>query len=171
MKFQCHCGQTIADQTDELYYKARYVADQDWNDFLESKASSGGLDWRYARHIYQCSNCGRLYVERPDRKSFVSFELEEELKQDKKILVSTKEHQWKRTLTGTWNSSEKSKQMAKGHLHFEDCFGDGFEKFNDWAAMEIRYYELFEQHQQGETLRSAFLEKDGKILHEWPKLG
>ena len=169
MKFQCNCGEIIADQTDDLHYKARCIADEDWTDFLESDRPGVGLDWRFARIMYQCPKCGRLHIDRPDRHSSVVFKLEEENERDKKLLVSVKELQWKRLLTGAWDSSEKSRQMAKGRLSFLDCFGNGFKKFDDWATMEKRYYELLEQLRQADTLRLANLIKDGETLHRWPK--
>jgi hypothetical protein len=169
MNFQCYCGEIIADQTDDLFYKARCIADEDWTDFLESDRPGIGLDWRFARIMYQCPKCGRLYVQRPDRNSSVVFKIEEGEERDKKLLVSTKELQWKRLLTGAWDSSGKSNPTAKGELWFRDCYGDGFEKHNDWAVMEKRYYELFEQLRQADTLRLADLIKDGKTLHRWPK--
>src|SRR5690349_9237897 len=144
MKYKCLCGEIIADQTDFLHYKARCIADQDWFDFLESEVAGGGQDWRLTKTIYQCPHCGRLNFKRNDG-AMVFFRLEEENDENKKLLCSAKALQWKRSLIGVWNSLEKLNRIAKGQLSFRDCFGEGYEKSNDWTAFEKRYYEIFEQ--------------------------
>jgi hypothetical protein len=168
MKYKCLCGEIITDNTDCLYYKARCIADQDWDDFLESKLVDGGHDWRLTRTIYQCPKCGRLQFERHDGQ-LVFFKLEKETEENKKLLCSVKGLQWKRPLVGVWNSLEKLKQIAKGRIYFQNCFNEGFEKFDDWTALEKRYFEILEQLKQSNTLRSALLKKDGKLLHQWPQ--
>ncbi|WP_054971722.1 hypothetical protein [Paenibacillus sp. A3] len=80
MKIRCECGGIIVDQTDSLPYKGHLISDQDWFDFLDAIdraiEKSGPTDKdkeraamsirRLAVHltklIYQCTNCGRLYV-------------------------------------------------------------------------------------------------------------
>src|SRR5437879_649396 len=166
MKYQCICGEIIPDQTDFLHYKAWCVADQDWFDFLESEVAGGGHDWGLTRKIYQCSHCGRLNFQGRDGH-VVFFKLEMETEENKKILCSVKGLEWKRSLVGVWNSLEKLRRVAKERLYFEDCFGEGFEQSNEWAAFEKRYYEIFEQLKQSNTLRSAVLKKDGEPLHQW----
>jgi hypothetical protein len=166
MKFRCRCGEIISDTTDYLHYKARLIADQDWYDFLESETEGGGHDWRLTSEIYQCTKCGRLIFFKPDNHG-VFFKLEEETEGNKKLLCSVKRSQWKRNLLGSWNSREK--EFAKGHIVFQDCFGEGYEKFDDWAVLEKRYFEILEQLKQSDTLRIAWLTKDGKMLYQWPE--
>jgi hypothetical protein len=168
MKYKCLCGEIITANTNGLYYKAWCVGDQDWEDFLESEVPSGGHDWRLAKEIYQCSHCGRLSLQRHDGK-LVFFNLEEEIEENKKLLGSIKGLQWKRPLTGIWDSAEKLKQVGKGRLYFQNYFGEGFEKFEDWTIFEKRYYEIFEELKQDNTLRAALLKKDGEIFHQWPQ--
>jgi len=73
MKFLCHCGAVIRDQTDLLPYKAHLVPDQDWEEFCDSCESAGRIDEPLVRRCYQCADCGRLYVEDASRelRSFV----------------------------------------------------------------------------------------------------
>ena len=46
-------------------YKARMIADEDWNQFTESGDRPQGHDWRFVTDIYQCPDCGRLGFEKP----------------------------------------------------------------------------------------------------------
>lgn len=78
MKYKCLCGWLMLDNTDDLPYKARLVADEDWNAFTESCESSPGYDWRLVTHVYQCPQCGRLLIEKPTGKVFF-FKPEDEM--------------------------------------------------------------------------------------------
>ena len=55
----------LSDNTDDIPYKARLVADEDWNDFTKSCESPHGHDWRLVTDVYQCPNCGRIRIEKP----------------------------------------------------------------------------------------------------------
>ncbi len=77
MKFACLCGKPLADNTDDIPYKARMIADEDWNQFTASCERRQGHDWRLVTNIYQCPACGRLRIEKP-AGSVVFFEPENE---------------------------------------------------------------------------------------------
>lgn len=85
MWFDCHCGNTIKDNTDSLRQKAHLTPDQDlfavWDGIDEQvidRVASGELPVRDAymvsrgiiasptRTMYQCFECGRLYIDGPD---------------------------------------------------------------------------------------------------------
>jgi hypothetical protein len=87
MKIGCHCGGGIVDQTDDLPYKAHWVPDQEWyvnydaiDDEVINPVADGQLDKkgayrqarllisRSARLMWQCSTCGRLYIEGLDNQ-------------------------------------------------------------------------------------------------------
>jgi hypothetical protein len=87
VKIECHCGALIIDQTDALSNKAHFIPDQDWDRVLEALetdivdavagrrltregAYHGAREIvsRSARGMWQCSACGRLYVDDPERK-------------------------------------------------------------------------------------------------------
>jgi len=58
------CGGLIVDNTDMISNKARIIADQDWDYFLETVEQDGRPDWHLLfRCGYQCPKCGRLYIE------------------------------------------------------------------------------------------------------------
>ncbi len=65
MKFQCLCGKTLSDGTDDIPHKARMIADEDWNHFTKSCDRQQGSDWRLVTNIYQCPECGCLRIEKP----------------------------------------------------------------------------------------------------------
>jgi hypothetical protein len=77
MKFKCLCGQLLSDSTDDIPYKARLIADGDWNAFTKSCESPQGYDWHLVTNIYQCPQCGRLRIEKPPGQVFF-FEPENE---------------------------------------------------------------------------------------------
>ena len=81
MKIACHCGATIFDQTDDLPQKGHVIPDQEWfatynaiDDEVIVPLSRGAIDpeqafqssrqviSRASRSMYQCSACGRLYI-------------------------------------------------------------------------------------------------------------
>lgn len=85
MKIRCHCGTAIIDQTDDVPNKAHLIPDQDWLATLDAIDAevllplSGGLIGedaasmrtrsiigRAARGVWQCRECGRLYLDGPD---------------------------------------------------------------------------------------------------------
>jgi len=82
MKIGCHCGATIFDQTDDLPQKGHLIPDQEWfatydamDDEVIVPLTEGSIDKERAFHlsrrvisrasrlIYQCSTCGRLYID------------------------------------------------------------------------------------------------------------
>lgn len=85
MKIGCHCGETILDQTDYLPHKAHIIPDQDWfvafdgiDDEVIKPVAEGRISKdaacmharrivsRNARLMWQCRDCGRLYIEQRD---------------------------------------------------------------------------------------------------------
>lgn len=87
MKISCHCGATISDSTDYLAHKAHLTPDQDlygaWDgidDEVIDRVASGELSvqdayWKSRRILssptrlmWQCIECGRLYIDGIDGK-------------------------------------------------------------------------------------------------------
>ncbi|HSA12514.1 MAG TPA: hypothetical protein P5205_19315 [Candidatus Paceibacterota bacterium] len=58
----------MSDTTDDIPYKARMVADEDWNRFTESCEQAEYYDQRLVTAIYQCPDCGCLRIEKPAGK-------------------------------------------------------------------------------------------------------
>ncbi len=87
MRIECHCGATIRDSTDYLPHKAHLTPDQDvygvWDGIDEEvidRVASSELAVKDAymksrdiiasptRLMWQCFECGRLYIDGPDDK-------------------------------------------------------------------------------------------------------
>jgi len=84
-KIICPCGNVLSDNSDLLYYKARYIPDQLWNEFTvrvdEAIEQSGPSQQEKAkacmdirelhltmfRDIFQCPDCGTLLFEDRNR--------------------------------------------------------------------------------------------------------
>jgi len=85
VKIGCHCGAVLADQTDDLPHKGHVIPDQDWfalydaiDDAVINPVAEGKLSketayhlarqiiGRCARLVWQCRECGRLYVDDAD---------------------------------------------------------------------------------------------------------
>lgn len=105
MKIGCHCGATISDSTDYLSHKAHLTPDRDiygvWDGIDEEvidRVVSGELPVRDAymksrriissptRLMWQCFECGRLYIDGPDGKLYCFVPENEET--EKRILRS-----------------------------------------------------------------------------------
>ncbi|HEX8696367.1 MAG TPA: hypothetical protein VF746_28370 [Longimicrobium sp.] len=79
MKIQCACGYLISDGGDALPHKAHFIADQDWEAFwneVDAAVERSGPSARAKeaacmrlrslgmfRQAWQCSSCGRLWVD------------------------------------------------------------------------------------------------------------
>ncbi len=83
MKIECHCGHTIHDGTDNLPHKAHLIPDENWNELFDAlehliehrchtapqrnaaltkiRLLIGGV----SKSVWQCRECGRLYVNGP----------------------------------------------------------------------------------------------------------
>jgi hypothetical protein len=70
MKLQCQCGKILSDNTDQIPYKARLIADEDWDRFTRSCERPQGYDWRLVTAVYQCPECGWIRIEKPIGKTF-----------------------------------------------------------------------------------------------------
>ena len=82
MWIECICGNQIKDVSDGIRYKAKYISDKDWFyilDKAESLIESDEPDkeklcrefqnimFQKTKDMYQCTECGRLFVDNKDR--------------------------------------------------------------------------------------------------------
>jgi hypothetical protein len=128
MKIHCVCGYSISDTTDMIEYKARLIPDQDFYDLMDrifSEARSllsaakpyvdtldykQALDalrnaiseplWEYTREMWQCEQCGRLYLE--GEGPYVHPFKPEEDPFPRGLLRSTAGDLWKRSMGANW---------------------------------------------------------------------
>lgn len=193
MFFTCHCGNVIKDGTDYLPYKARFIADQDYFDVLNSldvelgrllatQGDNSNVDEivnqfayklrdalsLHQRIAYQCNNCGRLHLDGPEDRIHLEPFGPEDAQNWKKVFCSVNgEHSkpWMRRLSANWYAPS-----SEGRLWFDPKPGEkgGYEEFNDRLALEKRYYELFNQMQtDSQFINACFQIEPGKTVHQW----
>lgn len=91
MKITCPCGALVSDSGDALPHKAHLIADQQWFATLEgidlvmddvaagrANAERGAMTIRgilggVARCIYQCRQCGRVFIDHHQRQKLHEF--------------------------------------------------------------------------------------------------
>jgi len=161
MQFACTCGWTIRDQTDYLPHKAELVARQDLEDFLDDPQSTFVA---LTRTVYQCDQCGRLWVEDQSGK-LKSFAPETAAD---RILASKRGPAWKAPLIGTWQT-RPAPPYKPGLLHCDSALKDcGLsQQFVQWEDLKRAYFDEFEKRRTLGTLRHAVLKKDGEVIHHW----
>ena len=171
MKIRCVCGGLIVDQTDFQRNKAYLIADQDWFDVLdeaadaadeEGREADGGLLLELSREMWQCRDCGRLYID--DRTGTLHRFEPAETTVPRDLLASSRGARWRGNLRGRWQEQAKS-----GELWWQ-CGDDdsGWEQFTSGEELERRYQEEFRRLLDLDILRSSFLRVDGEMAHQWP---
>ena len=81
---KCSCGKVMSDNSDNLYYKVRYIPDCYWNDFWikiddaiektdndpkSKEAACMSLRYlKYFRSMFQCPDCGCLFIDDKEGK-------------------------------------------------------------------------------------------------------
>jgi hypothetical protein len=122
MKIFCECGNIIYDNSDAISYKARFIAGQDSFDLRDKIreqiiklvasiecATSNKMDvdvlvedamtdvsetiFDYSRTIYQCSGCGRLFID--DNQFHTHVFIPQDGLVQKNLLRSIKGDEWK----------------------------------------------------------------------------
>lgn len=159
MKIRCACGEDVRDQTDFISYKARFIADMDWDDVFEGDVEERLRGW--SRSMWQCSGCGRLYLD--DHDGGLRCFVPESAGAASGLLRSVHGERWQRPVVGSWRA-------GRGELWWGFGVADeGWEEFGRWEELERRYYEVFERLRREGVLRSAFLRREGAPVHKWPQ--
>jgi hypothetical protein len=197
-KIECACGNVIRSSINPVRHKAHFVANQDIDDMetevekcldqLEilirqatSEVNLGHeirllkdkvLYWTnfYQRRMYQCTQCGRLYIQDSENKTrrieFVpAYPIEHP-----HLLQSIKGDKWRGSLRGRWTTGTGDRPEQHGTVYWDinDSHDGGKEAFTDWETLEARYYEVFEQLRAKDILRDASLIKSGiGTIHYW----
>lgn len=182
MHFYCTCGNRISDTTDFLSYKAAIMANQDEQDFfdeIEKEIKDEQITreecvdrvllqhtGKYLnRNMYQCSQCGRLYVE-DATYNFHVFAPEGEA--SKQLLTSVEGEKWKGLLWGEWDDEKPEWREHHGFLEVntnKPLPGVIFE--DDKEEFQKKYYEMFEKLKQEGVIRSASLKINKQWMHRW----
>ena len=168
MWFTCRCGVNIHDMTDGLSNKGYLLADQDYNTPGEHPDDGAGpfaAAHRLSRSVYQCDDCGRLYIDDRER-GLLAFAPEGG--RHANALGSVHGRCFPVTLHAGWN--EAGPAPDRGNI-FWDPAGDlpgGYERFSDLAAVKARYIEVKKTLIAEGRLRNARLMINGQIRDKWP---
>lgn len=174
-KVVCECGSVISDSTDLISQKARFIADQDFFDYLDEVEKEylnqkSFHTWRYFGDIFQCSNCGNLMIYSADYKQRYDFRPINQ-GQCKKITQSYLGENWKGTLVGHFYGTQCAldDMQNKGDLYWDTNRDSGFLRDLCLAELKEAYFRKFNELQQKQILRSSFLTVEGKVVHIWPE--
>lgn len=175
---RCHCGYVIHDSSDYLSYKGSIMSDQDEPDYIDSVAELIESDspdrvelvdkficnfCDMTKTIYQCSQCGRLYIEE-DNKLFC---FKPENHTNNNVLKSVHGEKWKGLLYAEWNDEKPEWCEHKGYVGADvNCPCESIESDNKQEIID-EYYRLFEKLKQAGVLRSALLKINKEWIHDW----
>lgn len=175
---RCHCGYIIHDSSDFLSYKGSIMADQDESDFfdrVEEIIKSDNHDknslmcdflckFSYmTKTVYQCSQCGRLYVE-SDNELFC---FTPENHNNNRVLKSVDSEKWKGFLHAEWNEKKPEWQEYRGYVFADvNCPCESIES-DDRQEIINGYYRIFEKLKKAGVLRSSLLKINKELIHEW----
>lgn len=160
-KFQCSCGHIIRDNTDYLSYKAYYISNQDFYDFLdelegESRDNFASVAYKYVRDIYQCTKCNNIFIFRGD--FFHEFQATQS--DSHSLLISNMRDKWPGFLRGYFIK-------GKGEIYWETNQQSDYLTGLTREQVESTYYHKLNEFQSLGILRDAFLHVDGVMLHEY----
>ena len=105
-KITCKCGNVILDQSDSNRWKARFMPDQDYDDYLDVLDEPDSVEKRRVlshvfHELFQCSACGGLLVFRNGDRQGIFFEPENK-EAAKQILQSGYGSAWKGFLSANY---------------------------------------------------------------------
>ncbi len=163
-KLQCKCGNTIYDSSDFISYKARFIADQDYTDFLDEVEKK---DWhkltksatKYFREIFQCTNCNNIIILSPEgMKRFDFAPLEKDNCEG--ALRSYVGAAWKGTMTANFTN-------GSGDLFWHTNKDSGFLQDLTLEELRLKYFNKFGELCKLDILRHCFLTVNGKCEHRF----
>jgi hypothetical protein len=76
MWIECVCGAQIKDITDGVQNKAHLVTDPNWFEVSERQSEPQLSPWDWlsmARSVYECFECGRLWISDRGNKTFHTY--------------------------------------------------------------------------------------------------
>ena len=169
-KVVCECGHIISDQTDYIRQKARFVADQDFFDFLDTvekeRDEEASSSWSYLGDIFQCPDCGNVMIYSADYSRRCDFRPVNK-EQCKGITASCLGERWKGTIVGHYEGASHPLECMrnKGELYWNTNKESG--RIQDMTVEELRkrYYEKYEELKALDILRGGFLRVDGAYEH------
>ena len=161
-KIACKCGGTIFDQSDMNRWKARWMPDQDYDDFLDVVDKPDSIDKRSVlqrvfHEVFQCSECSSLIVFRNGESNGVFFHPEDK-ESGKGILQSGYGKEWKGSMSANYYHEE-------GTLYWYTNVETGYRRGLSLEELRALYFRKLEELSALDVLRSSFLRIEGTIEH------
>ena len=160
MNFACRCGYCFYDGSDNLSFKAHILADEDWNEFVgyledaekphtEKIENMGRSLDLLERCIYQCPECGRLFLESADGSLTMftpSDTAEPEPDVNRHMLISSHGENWHGILSGWWEDPKPKWREYAGcvSVMMNEETAPAFHS-NDYAETERQFHVIFEK--------------------------
>ncbi|MBD5158691.1 MAG: hypothetical protein HDT23_00325 [Ruminococcus sp.] len=175
---KCRCGHIIRDSSDFLSYKGSIIPDQDEDDFFnrtEEMIKSDNPDKNnlicdflcelagMTKTVYQCSQCGRLYIENNNEL----FCFIPENHNNNGVLKSVHGENWKGFLHAEWNDTKYEWQDYKGYVSADVNYPCESIHSDDQNEIIDGYYKLLDKLKKFDVIRHATLRINGKLIHEW----
>ena len=180
MNFYCKCGFLFHDNADCLYFKGRLIADQDWNNlwnYIDNGVKNGENPcdniWKlFPRSMFQCPECGRLYMEDDNGMTFTVFtpngDAEPNPGTDKRMMESFSEKSWGGILYAEWYDDPPVWIKHKGMIRPDLTYVERKRlEYDDYDAFRACFDELFETLRKEDRIRSAKLRINGKQEFSW----
>ncbi|MGV3611403.1 MAG: hypothetical protein ACO1N0_10665 [Fluviicola sp.] len=163
-KIYCECGGVIFDQSDMNRWKARFIPDQDYDDFMEVLDQPDSIEKRKVIHhvfheLFQCSECSALILLRNDNQEGVFFEPNDR-EAAKEILQSGYGSGWKGFMSANYYHEE-------GTISWTTNIESGYRRNLTLEELREFYAQKFEELSALDVLRSSFLRIEGTIEHEF----
>lgn len=182
MHFYCKCGCRISDTTDMIPYKGHIIADQDWYDMwdgLRELVTSEAADREKkfdelfygsiaAKCVYQCQECGALYLEGQNNQ-LTAFMAEGGT--DTHLLESCLGNRWKGHLYAEWKEEPEDWDPPRKGTIFVEVNGEQRNTYfyDEYGAFEDAYYRLLHELKDI-CLRSASLKVRNTRTGAWTKV-
>ncbi len=170
MNFACRCGYRFYDGSDNLSFKAHILADEDWNEFVgyledaekphtEKIENMGRSLDLLERCIYQCPECGRLFLESADGSLTMftpSDTAEPEPDVDRHMLISSHGENWHGILSGWWEDPKPKWREYAGcvSVMMNEETAPAFHS-NDYAETERQFHVIFEKLRAEDSIHYA----------------
>ena len=176
---RCHCGYIIHDSTDYISYKGSIIPDQDEIDYfdrIEEIIKSDNPDKNslmcdflcefVTKTIYQCTECGRLYIEDNINNNKL-FCFKPENHSNTKILNSVHGEKWRGFLHAEWNDKKPEWREYKGYVCADVNYPCEIIYSDDENEITDGYYRFLDKLKKVGVIRYATLRINGKIVNKW----
>ena len=178
MQFVCQCGYCFHDNTDNQFFKASLIAEQDVDEFTEivHKAERPHRNhmeiyfdlWNLmGKNIYQCPECGTIYIDDFNEEHRLYGFTPIHANTPRTMTQSVHGEKWKGCLTAYWEDAPE----PSGAIYPE--VNTGIERelyFDDYEELKAKYLSIFEELKEKGVLYRSILLVNGTPFHQWHEI-